>query len=260
MTIFNCNLLSFHYVKHSFRNISMRHILYFLTLLVILSACKKDRPTPVEPIPIEDTITYPVKLAGGIYRPISRPQLFTKNGEITNLGLIEKYAKLGTTDWFLTDLTVTFPWRDTVKYISKDTVILPFPRLWDKRIVKKVGDYTYLYMLDTVVGGGKESKSGEISEIVNKIGVHKPYYRAACTAWVTDCGYIQTYLAAVVTGNANQLTFPYLSIRITRQRANLRQGYLGGVNNVFEKEVLKLLQDGDTLLIQRHQVVYTRIK
>jgi len=234
----------------------MRLTLYFLPLSILLFGCNKEKSiTVVEPI------IYPVKLAADIYQPLAQPQLFTRNGQITNAAVVEKYTKMANALLFHTNLKSTSPWKDTVNYISKDTVVFASPRLLDIRIVKKVGDYNYLYMKDTTVGFGQVSKRGELKEIIENIGIHKNYYsNKACPRWEVDCGYIKIFEAAVTTGDANQLSFPYLSFRLTRKTAYIDQRYQGRVNNVFDKASLAFLQRSDTLLIQAHQVVYKKVK
>jgi hypothetical protein len=67
------------------------------------------------------------------------------------------------------------------------------------------------------------------------------------------------YDAFIATGSIQQLEFPLLTYKLSRN-TNLShvQVTRGNYNNLFNLSVLSLLQDGDTLAIQTSKTVYSK--
>jgi hypothetical protein len=230
----------------------MRPIVYCLLLSIAFFACKKNKPTP-----IEGTITYPVKLVSTTYQLLSTPQLFTKDGEIKDAVLLASHINRNFEVKLYSDLKVKPVFKDTITYLSKDTVQFSWSGIWGKRIPKKVGDYTYFYTVDTLRTIG-DMNQGTLAEVFNNLGIQKPYHTNACSTSEVNCGQIKTYEAFIATGNTTQIIRPYLSVRLTRGSHYNLQSIQSQVNNVFDPASISFMQAGDTLLIQKAQVTYNR--
>lgn len=220
-----------------------------IILIVVVFSCKKSD---------ELLLQYPEKLSLTSHQVLTFPKVYTKYGEITDKTVIENYINTGTPGYFYDNIdTVIVPSADTITYKTRDTVLIALPGVFGIRVVKQSGQYIYLYLTDTLLA--YKAMDNVLNNIVNNIGVFKPYYRDGCPSGF-PCSYQWVYDAFIATGSQQQLEFPLLTYKITR---SINGSYNGiarkDYNNVFDNSVLNLLQDGDTLAIQTAKETYVRI-
>lgn len=223
----------------------MKKILIAFACLAILFSCKKNEQ-------------YISKLISSNNQVTTYPRLFTKFGEITNRAEIEKFVNTSTDDYFYlgTNSIITTP-PDTITYKGGDTVEFTLNTRWKTRITSRSGEYIYFYMTDTLLGF--KTLPNTLDEIATKIAIFKPYLKDACsTPGPPDgCGLQEVYDAYIATGSRERLEFPLLTFQLTRSINQYHRGIARkNYNNIFDKSVLKLLQTGDTLIIQTSKRIY----
>lgn len=226
----------------------MRKSLITVALIVVVFSCKKN----------DVLLTYPARLSLTRHQVLTHPKVYTKYGEITDKSVIENYINTGTSGYFYDNIdTVIVPSHDTITYKSSDTVLIALPGAFGIRVVKRNGQYIYLYLTDTLLA--YKAMDNVLNNIANNIGVFKPYYRDGCPSGF-PCSYQWVYDAFIATGSQQQLDFPLLTYKITRSINGTSSGLARtDYNNVFDNAVLNLLKDGDTLAIQTAKETYVRI-
>jgi hypothetical protein len=71
------------------------------------------------------------------------------------------------------------------------------------------------------------------------------------TQWIYD--------AYIATGSTDVLELPFLTYKITRSANGSNSGLASkNYNNIFDKTVLNLLQEGDTIAVQSAKYIFER--
>jgi hypothetical protein len=228
----------------------MKKSLTAIAFLSILISCKK-----------EDQQQYPFMLISSRYQVTSYPKVYTRLGEITNRAVADAYLRLPSRNqnhfYFTADTTISIVFSDTITYLSRDTVLFPhLPREWGTRIPKQQGELIYFYMTDTLPGF--KIAENPLSAIEKEISIFKPYKLDICFN-TGICPYQEVYDAFIATGSLQQLEFPLLTYKLTRNtNRSHAEATRWNYNNLFNLSVLNLLQDGDTLAIQTSKTVYSK--
>ncbi len=233
----------------------MRKIFFVFGLVSILIGCEKD----------EINYDFPITLISTEYRITSEMKLFTKTGQIMDNLIIDKYLASDSLGYFYSriDTNLQLGAPDTIIYEYQDTVLFSEPGLWGKRIPKNNGSYIYFYLTDTLIGFKfTMQQNSEFKDIISQIGIHKPYYEdfGPSTGFSPSSMYQRVFDAKIAIGSPNKLEFPLLTYRLSRTKDNYRAG-LGrtNYNNVFDSNVINLLESGDTLAIQEAKIIYTAL-
>jgi hypothetical protein len=224
--------------------------IYFLFFLIISFGCEKEVP---------EIFSYPSILISREYKIMTEVKLFTKRGQINDKTVIGNYLNKVAPGIFYQNKDAFVPINkpDTLNYYSTDTVLFSIPGIWGKRVAKQEGSYLFFYMPDTLIGFKSLQQDSEFKSIINGIGIYKPYYN---DLHFYGSIYQEVFNAFIARGNPNRLEFPQITYRITRRGNNsYYAGYSSkNYNNVFDPNVLKLLQEGDTLAIQEAKIVYLK--
>ncbi len=225
--------------------------IFYLFLLLLVAGCEKEADV---------FFTYPATLVAREYKIVSQVQVFTNQGPITDASVISNYLKKDTTGFFypVKDAYVPLKYQDTIVYQSKDTVLFNLPGDWGKRIVKRKGAYLYLYLPDTLIG--YNSQMQDFKNVVNNLGVQKPYRQEVAVSSPYGSPYVEVYDALIAKGDPNELEFPRINYLITRKRKSSSSGLrVSNYNNVFDPKVIKWLEAGDTLAIQEGKTIYKKL-
>jgi hypothetical protein len=223
----------------------MKKIVIAIAFIAIVFSCKKNEQ-------------YHPMLVSSKYQVTTYPKMYTKFGELTDKAIIAKYVTTSTDNYFYlnADTIITIP-PDTVTYKTGDTVVFSSNTIWGTRLAIQNGQYTYFYMIDTLIG--YKTIENPLDNIASKIGTFKPYYRDACGSPSSgSCPLQEVYDAFIATGSRQRLEFPLLTYKITRSINSYHTGLARkNYNNTFDNSVSNLLQDGDTLAIQTSKRIYT---
>ncbi len=228
----------------------MRRVFLVFGLLTLLFGCKKD----------EIDYNFPIVLISTEYKITSELKLYTKSGQITDDLVISNYLASDTFGMFYSriDTTLEIIYADTVIYEYHDTVLFSDPGLWGKRIPENTGDYIFFYLTDTLIGFKSTHENSALQNVINQIGIHKPYYGDyPPNFYPPSTIYQRVYNAKIAKGTPRRLEFPLLTYKLSRVRDNYRAGEgRMNYNNVFDNNVINLLESGDTLAIQEAKIVY----
>ena len=234
----------------------MKAKLFSLIFITLLISCEKQ----------EIIFDYPITLISEEIQVLSEIKVYTMNGEIVNTDVINEFIKYDTRDYFFvnSDTIVKIKQHDTITYQDKDTVIFYEHGLQNplnsqiKRTPKKEGDYILFNLIDTLIVTGSEDYS---ESILHQIGIFKPYIDCYTVPFYygggSHCKYLNTKVAQ---GNPNKLEFPNLVIMLRTFQTRSFSFYMQrDFNNIFDKNVINLLEYGDTLAIQEIKTIYAKI-
>jgi hypothetical protein len=232
----------------------MRKIISVFGLLTIIFGCEKD----------EINYNFPITLISTEYKIISELKLFTKTGQIMDNLIIDKYLASNRLGYFYSriDTNLQLGAPDTIIYEYQDTVLFSEPGLWGKRIPKNNGNYIYFYLTDTLIGNKTMQQESELKDIINQIGIQKPYFEdyGPSTGLPPFTRFQRVFDAKIAKGSPNKLEFPLLTYLLSRTKDNYRTGFgIKNYNNVFDSNVINLLESGDTLAIQEAKIIYTSL-
>jgi hypothetical protein len=223
-------------------------------LLLILISCEKEAIN----------YAFPITLISTEYQVTSELKLFTKSGQITDKLIIDNYLALDSQRYFYSclDTVLILDHYDTLIYLYQDTVLFSEPGLWGKRIPKKEGAYIYFYLTDTLIGYKTIFQNSELKDIFNQIGLHKPFYEdfGPSIGYPHSRMFQREFNAKIAKGTPVSLEFPLLSYKLTRTNDYYRAGSSRkNYNNIFDINVLNLLESSDTLAIQEAKIIYKAI-
>jgi hypothetical protein len=225
----------------------VKKLLTAIAFLSLLISCTKEHQQQ-----------YPFMLISSRYQVTGYPKVYTRLGEITNRAVADAYLQQPNGNYFYltADTTINIA-SDTITYLSSDTVLFPhLPREWGTRIPKEQGELIYFYMTDTLPGF--KTTESRLSAIEKEISIFKPY-KSDCFTTTGICIYQEVYDAFIATGSMQQLEFPLLTYKLTRNtNRSHEETARWNYNNLFNISVLSLLQDGDTLAIQTSKRVYSK--
>jgi hypothetical protein len=232
----------------------MRRLIYIVGLLLINVSCEKEAPN----------FNFPITLLPTEYIVTSELKLFTKSGLINDRLIIDNYLAADSLGFFHSkiDTIIKTDSHDTLIYKNQDTVLFSEPGLWGIRTPKKEQNYIYFYLTDTLPSYMTVEQCSELKDIINQIGIYKPFYKEYGSDYM-DCFLktLRVYDARLAKGTPNYLEFPLLTYRLTRTKDNYKAGISRkNYNNVFDMNVLNLLESGDTLAIQEAKIIYKAIE
>jgi hypothetical protein len=234
-------------------------VLGVLVVLFSIVGCEKED---------SQELSYPYSLVLKDYKLTSEVKLFSKFGEIKNKFVIQHYFAQDKyrNHYFYSNVDTIFKleYADTLTYKSPDTLLFPEPGLWGKRIFKKVDDYMFFYLTDTLNGAmGSGVRNIDFENVIQNICLYKFYLKN--TAFPSYNGGIsasRVYDARIAKGTPYRLEFPSLSYTVTHRplgRSYASSAGYSNINNIFDSNVLKLLKDGDTLAVQTSLKTYVKI-
>jgi hypothetical protein len=224
----------------------MKNSILLVGFLLAVSSCSKD------------TYDYPVRLISRDCIIVSEVALFTTDGQISDTAVINNYIRKNNLVFYSKTGTHAPLIRvDTIEYESKDAVQFLGQGFWGKRVPKQVGAYIYFYMQDTIAGYKTIFQTSVFKDIVNNIGIWKPYYKDLPPSAGGDLQYV--FDAYIAKGNPYRLEFPEITYRITRDIYGIKADMTySNYNNIFDRSVTEFLLEGDTMAIQEAKIIYVK--
>jgi hypothetical protein len=228
-------------------------------LMLFLVACSSDNNENET----EDVFSYPTTLKLMQYEILENVRVFTKSGEIKDENVIKCFITNGGKEPNLFESkgrSLSIESESLINYKTKDSVEFDWGYLKQKLSVKEVGKEIYFYPKDTLVY--YDINQGVLDDFVFKMGNYKPYYKTVTIPGTFPTVVASLYAAVVATGNLNALTFNTMSYKTIRSK-NMQiyeQSQRFVLNNGFDKNVLALLNAGDTIAVQNTRMVFEKIK
>lgn len=205
--------------------------------------------------------SYPSTLKLSQYEILEDVSVFTKNGEIKDANVIKKFITGGDKEpsvFELKGISSSIEKESVVNYKTKDSVDFDWGYIKEKFAAKEVGKEIYFYPKDTLV----YSSEGVLDPFIYQMGNYKPYYKTVNIPGTFPSVAIRLYSAIVATGNPNKLIFNTMSYKLIRSRNTqiYGQSLRFVLNNGFDKNVLSLLNAGDTIAVQNTRMIFEKVK
>ncbi|MBF4514857.1 hypothetical protein IRZ71_00785 [Flavobacterium sp. ANB] len=209
----------------------------------------------------EEVFNYPSTLKLTQYEILENVRVFTKNGEVKNENLINKFITGGGFEPSIFELkgqSSSFEKGDIINYKTKDSVEFEWGNSKQKLTVKDVGKEVYFYPKDTLTY--YYANQGTLDTFFYQMGNYKPYYKKIDMPGNFPDVAVKYYAAIVASGNPNKLTINSMTYKLIRssntQIFGSSQRFV--LNNGFDKNVLSLLNQGDTIAVQNTKMVYEK--